>query len=128
MILRAIEEGRFLSVGADKEAASDFQLVAGNNRDLVSAVAEGRFRDDRFARLNLWTFNLPGLAERREDIEPNLDYELERFAQREGTRVTFNKEARDRYLAYAMSPAAAWTGNFRDPPERATPDKPLMTQ
>jgi transcriptional regulatory protein RtcR len=114
MILRAIEEGRFLPVGADKEAASDFQLVAGTNRDLVAAVAEGRFRDDLFARLNLWTFRLPGLAERRVDIEPNLDYELERFAQREGTRVTFNKEARDRYLAFAMSPAAAWTGNFRD--------------
>src|SRR5688500_9647689 len=114
MILRAIEEGRFFPVGADKEAASDFQLVAGTNRDLVSAVAEGRFRDDLFARLNLWTFSLPGLAERREDIEPNLDYELERFAQREGTRVTFNREARDRYLAFAMSPAAAWTGNFRD--------------
>jgi len=114
MILRAIEEGRFLPVGADKEAASDFQLVAGTNRDLVTAVADGCFRDDLFARLNLWTFRLPGLADRREDIEPNLEYELERFAQREGTRVTFNKEARERYLAFAMSSAAAWTGNFRD--------------
>jgi len=90
------------------------QLIAGTNRDLVTAVAEGRFRDDLFARLNLWTFRLPGLADRREDIEPNLDYELERFAQREGTRVTFNKEARVRYLTLAMSPAAAWAGNFRD--------------
>lgn len=60
------------------------------------------------------TFRLPGLADRREDIEPNLDYELERFAQREGTRVTFNKEARERYLTFAMSPAAARAGNFRD--------------
>jgi sigma54-dependent transcription regulator len=76
MILRAIEEGRFLPVGADKEAASHFQLVAGTNRDLVSAVAEGRVRDDLLARLNLWTFSLPGLAERREGIEPNLAYEL----------------------------------------------------
>ena len=114
MILRAIEEGKFLPVGADKEAESDFQLVAGTNRDLLAAVAAGRFRDDLFARLNLWTFHLPSLAERREDIEPNLDYELERFAEREGSRVTFNKEARDRYLAFAMTPRAAWTGNFRD--------------
>lgn len=114
MILRAIEDGRFLPVGSDNEVASDFQLVAGTNRDLLAAVAEGRFRDDLLARLNLWTFHLPGLAARREDIEPNLDYELERFAEREGSRVTFNKEARDRYLAFAMSPAAAWAGNFRD--------------
>jgi transcriptional regulatory protein RtcR len=76
MILRAIEDKRFLPVGADSEASSAFQLIAGTNRDLGRAVAEGRFRDDLFARLNLWTFALPGLAERREDIEPNLDYEL----------------------------------------------------
>jgi transcriptional regulatory protein RtcR len=64
--------------------------------------------------LNLWTFTLPGLAERREDIEPNLDFELDRFAQIEGTRVTFNKEARARYLAFATGPQARWAGNFRD--------------
>ncbi|ALH82597.1 RNA repair transcriptional activator RtcR [Sphingopyxis macrogoltabida] len=114
MILRAVEEGCFLPVGADKEAASDFQLIAGTNRDLVGEVAAGRFREDLFARLNLWTFSLPGLAQRREDIAPNLDFELERFAEREGMRVTFNKEARDRYLRFAEDPAALWRGNFRD--------------
>jgi transcriptional regulatory protein RtcR len=114
MILRAIEDKRFLPVGSDKEAASDFQLIAGTNRDLGRAVAEGRFRDDLFARLNLWTFALPGLADRREDIAPNLDYELDRFAEREGSRVTFNKEARERYLAFATAPDALWSGNFRD--------------
>lgn len=112
MILQAIEEKRFLAVGADKETSSDFQLIAGTNRDLSQEVAAGRFRDDLFARLNLWTFSLPGLAERREDIEPNLDYELDRFAEREGTRTTFNKEARARYLAFAAE--APWPGNFRD--------------
>jgi transcriptional regulatory protein RtcR len=114
MILRAIEDKRFLPVGADKEVGSDFQLIAGTNRDLARAVAEGRFRDDLFARLNLWTFALPGLADRREDIAPNLDYELDRYAEREGTRVTFNREARDRYLAFATGSAARWPGNFRD--------------
>jgi transcriptional regulatory protein RtcR len=114
MILRAIEDKCFLPVGADKESVSDFQLIAGTNRDLGRAVAEGRFRDDLFARLNLWTFALPGLADRREDIAPNLDYELDRFAEREGSRVTFNKEARDRYLTFAAGPAALWQGNFRD--------------
>lgn len=114
MILRAIEDKRFLPVGADKEAASDFQLIAGTNRDLGEAVAGGAFRDDLYARLNLWTFHLPGLADRREDIEPNLDYELDRFAEREGDRASFNKEARQRYLAFATGPGAMWPGNFRD--------------
>ena len=114
MILRAIEDKRFLPVGADTEAASDFHLIAGTNRDLARAVTGGVFREDLFARLNLWTFTLPGLGERREDIEPNLDYELDRFAEREGTRVTFNKEARERYLAFATAPDARWAGNFRD--------------
>lgn len=114
MILRAIEDKRFLPVGSDKEAASDFQLIAGTNRDLGEAVAAGQFRDDLYARLNLWTFQLPGLAARREDIEPNLDYELERFAEREGDSASFNKEARQRYLAFATGPEALWPGNFRD--------------
>jgi transcriptional regulatory protein RtcR len=114
MILRAIEDKRFLPVGSDKEAASEFQLIAGTNRDLGEAVAGGAFRDDLYARLNLWTFQLPGLAERREDIEPNLDYELDRFAEREGDRASFNREARERYLAFATGPDARWPGNFRD--------------
>ena len=114
MILRAIEDKRFLAVGADKESESDFQLIAGTNRDLGKAVTDGRFREDLYARLNLWTFALPGLADRREDIAPNLDYELDRFAEREGTRVAFNKEARERYLSFAIGSEAAWRGNFRD--------------
>ena len=114
MILRAVEDKRFLPVGSDREVESDFQLIAGTNRDLVNAATKGEFREDLFARLNLWTFNLPGLAERREDIEPNLEYELERYASAEDTRVTFNKEARARYLAFATSPRASWNGNFRD--------------
>lgn len=114
MILRAIEDKRFLPVGVDREAESDFQLIAGTNRDLARCVTEGTFREDLYARLNLWTFALPGLAERREDIAPNLDYELDRHAEREGERVTFNKEARERYLAFAGSSDALWPGNFRD--------------
>lgn len=114
MILRAIEEKRFLPLGADKEVASDFQLIAGTNRDLSLDVENGKFREDLLARLNLWTFNLPGLADRREDIEPNLDFELRNYAARENELITFNREARVRYLAFATSPEASWTANFRD--------------
>jgi transcriptional regulatory protein RtcR len=114
MLLRALEEKRFLPLGSDKEVSSDFQLIAGTNRDLAEAVQSGRFREDLLARINLWTFSLPGLADRREDIEPNLDYELEQFRRRAGTAVTFSKEARAQFLAFAMSDTALWPGNFRD--------------
>ena len=114
MLLRAIEDKRFPPLGGDKEVSSDFQLLAGTNRDLSQAVAEGRFRDDLFARLNLWTFYLPGLKERAEDIEPNLEFELERHARINGERVAFNREARERYLQFATSKEAVWPGNFRD--------------
>ncbi len=114
MLLRALEEKRFLPVGSDKESHSDFQLIAGTNRDLPLAVAEGRFREDLLARINLWTFQLPALRDRREDIEPNVSFELEQFARVNGTMVTFNKEARERFLNFATGPDARWTGNFRD--------------
>ena len=77
-------------------------------------MREGRFREDLLARINLWTFTLPGLAERREDIEPNLDYELDEFRRRTGTVVAFSKEAREQFLAFASSERARWPGNFRD--------------
>lgn len=114
MLLRALEEKRFLPVGSDREVESDFQLIAGTNRNLQEAVRQGRFRDDLLARLNLWTYPLPGLAERREDIEPNLDFELDRWSREQHQRVRFNVEARRRYLAFATSTDAAWRGNFRD--------------
>jgi len=114
MLLRAIEEHRFLPVGSDKEAKSDFQLIAGTNCDLQSAVRTGEFREDLLARINLWTFRLPALRDRPEDIEPNLDYELDQFARLHGTKVTFNKEARERFLHFATQPDATWLGNFRD--------------
>lgn len=114
MLLRAIEEKQFLPVGADGEAQSDFQLICGTNRDLYKGVTQGRFREDLLSRINLWTFHLPGLRERPEDIEPNLKYELDRFAERSNLRVTFNKEALNTFLLFAVSPEARWAANFRD--------------
>ncbi len=114
MLLRALEEKRFLPLGSDREVSSDFQLIAGTNRDLATLVRDGRFREDLLARMNLWTFRLPGLSERSEDIEPNLDYELEQFARRSSLRVTMSKEVREQFLTFARSPAAKWSANFRD--------------
>ncbi|WNG46162.1 AAA family ATPase [Archangium minus] len=114
MLLRALEDKRFLPVGSDKEVESDFQLIAGTNRDLQAEVERGRFREDLLARINLWTFRLPPLRERPEDIPPNLLYELDLASQSMGTRVTMNKEAQEHFLRFATSPEAHWSGNFRD--------------
>jgi transcriptional regulatory protein RtcR len=114
MLLRAIEDKRFMPLGGDRDVASDFQLIAGTNRDLFEQVRVGRFREDLLARINLWTYRLLSLRERLEDLEPNLDYELERFAQRKGALVSFNTSARENYLRFALSGEAHWRANFRD--------------
>jgi transcriptional regulatory protein RtcR len=114
MLLRALEDRTFLPLGSDTAVRSEFQLIAGTNRDLRARVAEGRFRDDLLARINLWTFALPGLADRREDIAANLDFELERFARTHRRQVRMNKEARVAFLKFARHPDARWSANFRD--------------
>lgn len=114
MLLKAIEEKRFLPVGSDREAQSDFMLISGTNRDLRLSVEEGRFREDLLARICLWSWRLPGLAERREDIAPNLDFELERATGTLGKKAAFNKEGRETFLAFALDPHTPWRGNFRD--------------
>ena len=114
MLLKAVEEKRFLPMGSDREVSSDFQLIAGTNRDLRIDVAQGRFREDLFARINLWAYTLPGLAQRPEDIEPNVDHLLARATAEVGQAVRFNAEAKSRYLQFARSNEALWSGNFRD--------------
>lgn len=114
MLLRAIEEKVFLPLGADKESSSDFQLICGTNRDLRKEVRAGNFREDLLARIDLWAFKLPGLAERREDIEPNLEYELQKFSMKSGQHITFNKEGYDLFMKYALAEQTKWSGNFRE--------------
>lgn len=112
MLLRALEDRRFLPLGADSEVESHFQLICGTNRDLRERVADGSFREDLLARINLWTFRLPALRERPEDIEPNIDFELDRVAGKGQHLARFSSEARERYLNFATR--AEWRSNFRD--------------
>ena len=114
MLLMAVEDKRFFPVGGDREVSSDFQLIAGTNRDLRVDVAQGRFREDLYARINLWAYTLPGLAQRPEDLEPNINHLLARAAADTGRAVRFNAEAKARYLNFAQSSDALWSGNFRD--------------
>jgi transcriptional regulatory protein RtcR len=114
MLLKAVEEKRFLPVGSDREVSSDFQLIVGTNRDLRVDVAQGRFREDLYARINLWAYTLPGLAQRPEDLEPNIEHLLTRAVAYSGRAVRFNAEAKAQYLRFAQSSQALWSGNFRD--------------
>ncbi|MDO4628657.1 MAG: RNA repair transcriptional activator RtcR [Planctomycetia bacterium] len=114
MLLHAIEEKRFLPMGADRPVTSSFQLLCGTNRNLKEQIECGYFREDLYARINLWTFELPALAERPEDIEPNVEYEIQKWIQKTGKRVTFQPSARRRFLEFALLPEARWYGNFRD--------------
>lgn len=114
MLLKAIEEKQFYPFGSDNAVQSDFQLIAGTNKDLKQAIKQGEFREDLFARINLWHYQLPSLAERKEDIEPNIDYELARYAKEHGIMPRFNQQSRRAYLAFATSPDALWQGNFRE--------------
>jgi transcriptional regulatory protein RtcR len=114
MLLHAIENKHFHPVGSDKTVSSHFQLIAGTNRDLKHHIQQGLFREDLLARINLWTYQLPSLKDRVEDIPANLEFELDRFSQKTGQRVQFNKEAKHAFIKFAQSSKAIWTGNFRD--------------
>lgn len=114
MLLRAIEDKTFSPMGSDREVRSEFQLICGTNRELSQRVRDGHFRDDLLARINLWAFRMPALAERREDIEPNIEFELAQLAARTGVQVRFSRESHARFLEFAISPAGKWAGNFRD--------------
>ncbi len=114
MLLTALEEKRFYPLGADKHVSSDFQLIVGSNRDLTREVRTGRFREDLLARIAVWSFHLPSLVARREDIEPNLDFELARVAAAIGVGVTMSQPARKSFVAFATGPEGLWPANFRD--------------
>jgi transcriptional regulatory protein RtcR len=128
ILLKAIEEKHFYPLGSDKLVSSQFQLIAGTNKDLKQAIACGAFREDLYARINLWSYQLPGLAERKEDIEPNIDFELARYAKEYGTMPRFNQQSRTRYVNFATSAAARWTGNFRELTASITRMATLATQ
>ena len=114
MLLKALDNGEFRPLGGANDVKSDFQLICGTNRDLRKEVAKGRFRKDLLYRINTWTFTLPGLADRREDIEPNIQYELQQCEEELKYRPTFEPAAKAAFLKFAHAPTTRWEGNFRD--------------
>lgn len=113
-LLKAIEERRYRPVGAVKDETSKFQLFCGTNKELRREVAAGRFRRDLMERIDMWTWTLPSLSERPEDLEPNLDYEMEKLNDKlkENSKVWMDADARRLFLEFAET--APWPGNFRE--------------
>ncbi len=104
-LLRVLENREIMPLGSDVPVRVDFRLVAATNRDLIEAVADGRFREDLFYRLNVFELSVPALRDRREDILPLARHFAETFA---GRTVRFSPQAATALLAHP------WPGNVRE--------------
>jgi len=108
-LLRALEERRLRPVGADQEVPFDVRIIAATNRDLEAAVAEERFREDLFFRLNVVQIELPPLRARGADTLLLGQYFLTQFAVRSGKHVMGMSHAvAGKLLGYT------WPGNVRE--------------
>ena len=108
-LLRALQEKRYLPVGAVRERPFDIRLIAATNADLEKAIAEGSFREDLYHRLNEFTIRVPLLSECGEDILPLAEFFLKQFSARYGKPVQgFDREAAAVLRQYG------WPGNIRE--------------
>jgi two-component system response regulator HydG len=107
-LLRAIQEGEIRRVGENKPIRVDVRVVAATNVDLAQAVADRRFRQDLFYRLNVVRFVLPPLRERPEDIPLLVEFFLAKYTRKMGRRARLGEGVLDRLLGYAFP------GNVRE--------------
>ena len=107
-LLRAIQEGEVEPVGAKKPAKVNVRIISATNRNLMSDVKSGRFREDLFYRLHVFPIMVPPLRERAEDIAGLARHFLHRFAAEEGKRITsLSPDALQLLSSYH------WPGNVR---------------
>jgi transcriptional regulator with PAS, ATPase and Fis domain len=107
-LLRVLQERRFRRVGGLEEMQADIRIIAATNQDLTKLIAEGRFREDLFYRINVIPIALPPLRDRREDIPAFLDHFLQVFSE---TYHVAPPRLSDEAIAQLRS--AAWPGNVR---------------
>src|SRR5881227_777912 len=107
-LLRAIQENEVEPVGARKPVRVDVRIISATNRDLITDVMQGRFREDLFYRLHVFPISVPPLAERSEDIPELVRHFLARFAAEEGKRI--RAVSAD---ALNLLNAHPWPGNVR---------------
>jgi two-component system response regulator HydG len=99
-LLRAIQEHEIRRVGENKPIHVDVRIVAATNQDLLRAVAEKRFRQDLYYRLNVARFMLPPLRERREDIAELLQYFLDKYNRKMGVRARMSDNTLEVLMRY----------------------------
>ena len=108
-VLRALQEGKISRVGAEKEIKVDVRVLAATNKDLRKEIKEGNFREDLYHRLAVIVIEVPGLNDRREDIEELVNHFSVQLSEGTGApNKTFSKEAIKKLEAYN------WTGNIRE--------------
>jgi two-component system response regulator HydG len=108
-LLRVLQEREITRVGGDEVLKVDVRVIAAANRDLLQAIAAGRFREDLYYRLNVVALHLPPLRSRPEDIPLLAQHFLMHFAERNHKALKgFTPQAMDRLLRYS------WPGNVRE--------------
>jgi two-component system response regulator PilR (NtrC family) len=106
-LLRVLQEREFMRVGGTAEIKVDVHIIAASNKDLLSEVAKGAFREDLFYRLNVIPIHLPSLRERKDDIPLLVDFFLKKLlAGREQKKIT--PEAMNALIGFR------WPGNVRE--------------
>jgi DNA-binding NtrC family response regulator len=107
-LLRALQERKIRRVGGTHEMNVDVRVIAATNRDLRAMVADGRFRDDLYYRINVLSIDVPPLRERREDIPVLIEFFLKKHTKNTSRLITgLTPETRKLMLEYS------WPGNVR---------------
>src|SRR5882672_10938435 len=109
LLLRVLQEREFERIGSNRPIPVDVRVLAASNRDLKSAVAQGKFREDLYYRLNVFPIVVPALRERADDIRLLVEYLVRRYAQLAGKRI---KQIEGRTLE--LLSAYDWPGNVRE--------------
>ncbi|MGD8962615.1 MAG: sigma-54 dependent transcriptional regulator, partial [Desulfobacterales bacterium] len=108
-LLRVLEDRVFYRVGGTQPIEADFRVIAATNRNLEAAIKSGDFREDLFYRLNVISFTMPSLSQRKEDIPLLAEHFLYRFSQETNKPIdSISREAMDEMMIYD------WPGNIRE--------------
>jgi two-component system response regulator PilR (NtrC family) len=108
-LLRVLQERKFRRVGGLEEMQADIRVIAATNQDLAKLVADGRFREDLFYRINVIGIHLPPLRERREDIPLVAEHFLTKYSEQMGKSINaISHDALDLMQKYD------WPGNIRE--------------